>query len=166
MSTLLQAGPGHGASVSVGPAIGTFAGRTPEAWDPEAYLDALPAVLRQSVEAFLYGLCFPMAMALHHRTGYPMAILFDEWDGSSVHAFVIATDGRWMDAAGWCDMRDFEERYEFDEPVVCAADLSMMERWSAVLNETSIGAAGHLLDRLPGHPWRGATAGGAVSSIP
>ena len=41
----------------------------------------LPAEVRNALEEHLFGLCFPMALALHRRTGYPLSVLLDVCDG-------------------------------------------------------------------------------------
>lgn len=137
------------------PDLDAFAVTPPEHWDAMEYVDALPDVLRTSVEGFLYGMCFPFAVALHQITGWPMAILFDEFDGATIHAFVIAPDGEWLDAAGWRTPPDVLSCYECDDPVVVPADMDMMHRHSELLaTPVAVGAAHRLIARLPHHPAR------------
>jgi len=79
----------------------------------------------KSVERWVFGYCFPMAIALHQHTGWSIgAMTADRGNGRGsqmAHNWVVDPDGGWWDAAGRLTKADLEEAFLSTETDECRA---------------------------------------------
>lgn len=83
--------------------------------------DLTPGVLNPVAEnAFLYGGCAALAIAIHDETGWPICMVTDSHNvldgeaggGSALHWVVRRPDGRYLDVLGSHSVEELIEEYE------------------------------------------------------
>jgi len=81
-------------------------------------MQIVEAIDDDDIWRYLHDECWAFAIAVHHRTGWPLAWITEEREGLPLHGVVVHPSGRYVDASGFVDLATLKRRYRIRKPKV------------------------------------------------
>lgn len=105
-----------------------------------------------TLHEYLHGSCWTFAVAVHRKTGWPLAWLLGPMP---IHGFVVHPDGRYVDAAGFGDHKAYRRRYGAPRSIKTEVKDASEEHFDffAGLDEDEIDMAAEFMKHLKQPPF-------------